>query len=197
MTECRTWIFGYGSLMWNPGFAYHCWRPALLKGYHRSYGMFSTRNRGTTGQPGMILSLAPGRFCTGKAFHVDPGQEEAALKYLDEREGLGRAHLRVRVPLHPMDGETGAGSGLVAPEGTGPQGNGGIIHAHTYLPNLGYQNYIQGVPMGRVAELIASGAGYGGSSFDYLRNLIEILAGMGIAEPELESLFGTVKRIQA
>ena len=72
-----------------------------------------------------------------------------------------------------------------------------MIHAHTYLPNLSYSNYIQGVPMGRMAELVASGEGYGGSSFEYLRNLIEILAGMGIAEPELENLFGAVKRIQA
>ena len=134
MKECRTWIFGYGSLMWNPGFAYHCWRPALLSGYHRSYGMFSTRNRGTTGQPGMILSLAPGRHCTGRAFHVEPGQEQAALEYLDEREGLGRAHLRVRVPLHLLDGEAGPNNlGKAGPSGggqtsgmAGAEGNVGI-----------------------------------------------------------------------
>lgn len=200
MKECRTWIFGYGSLMWNPGFAYHCWRPAMLRGYHRSYSMYSTRNRGTTGRPGMILSLSLGRQCAGRAFHVEPGQEQAALEYLDKREGVGRAHRRVRIPLHLMDGVRGAGGEPVSagegPEAAGAEGDGGLIHAHTYLPILNYTNYIHGIPMSRQAELIARGEGYGGSSFDYLRNLIEILAGMGIAEPELEKLFGEVRRIQ-
>ena len=187
MKESRTWIFGYGSLMWNPGFSYHCWRPALLRGYHRSYGMYSTRNRGTTGRPGMILTLAPGRDCPGMAYHVEPGQEEAALAYLDQREGLGKAHRRVRMPLHPVDGEA---------SGSAPERGNGILHAYAYLPILTYPNYIQGVPIDRQAELIAGGEGYGGSSFDYLRNLIEILSGMGVVEPELEKLFGEVRRVQ-
>lgn len=207
MKESRTWIFGYGSLMWNPGFSYHCWRPALLRGYHRSYGMYSTRNRGTTGRPGMILSLAPGRDCTGMAYHVEPGQEEATLAYLDQREGLGKAHRRVRIPLHPVNGEANtdvradfnaevradfnANAG-----GPAPMAGNGILHAYTYLPILSYPNYIQGVPVTRQAELVASGEGYGGSSFDYLRNTLETLSRMGVAEPELERLFGEVQRIQ-
>ncbi len=192
MKESRTWIFGYGSLMWNPGFSYHCWRPALLRGYHRSYGMYSTRNRGTTGRPGMILSLAPGRDCTGMAFHIEPGQEETALAYLDQREGVGKAHRRVRIPLQLVDGDAEANTNASGPAPVGDV----ILHAHTYLPILSYTNYIQGVPFDRQAELIARGEGYGGSSFDYLRELIETLSGMGVAEPELERLLGEARRIQ-
>jgi cation transport protein ChaC len=165
------WVFGYGSLMWNPGFPHAERRPAILNGYHRAYMMYSTRNRGTPDCPGAVLSLAPGRSCTGIAYRIAPGREAEALAYLDGREGAGRANKRVRVPLRFAD------------NGAGPP-----VHGWTYLPILTYSNYIGGVPPRRQAELVAQGAGKTGSAFDYLARLMEELARLGVQEPALEEL---------
>jgi glutathione-specific gamma-glutamylcyclotransferase len=175
-----TWVFGYGSLMWNPGFPCGERRPAVLRGYHRAYMMYSTRNRGTPESPGMVLSLAPGGQCVGMALRIEPGQEAEALAYLDKREGVGRAHRRVLVPIHWH----------AAP--AGPE-----QHAYTFLPILTYCNYIWGVPVERQAELVARGRGKTGTSFDYLRQVLEELARLRVAEPTLERLFAQAQRCQA
>src|SRR5689334_7846512 len=98
------WVFGYGSLMWLPGFECLEKRPAILKGYHRLYGIVSHRNRGTKENPGMVLSLAPGGEIKGLALRFDPKQTEKVLKYLDDREGTGRAHRRAAVPVWTIAG---------------------------------------------------------------------------------------------
>ena len=64
------WIFAYGSLMWNPGFAYVEWAPALIYGYHRALCISSDRWRGTPERPGLVLGLARGGACRGIAFRV-------------------------------------------------------------------------------------------------------------------------------
>jgi cation transport protein ChaC len=166
------WVFGYGSLMWNPGFACAERRPAVLRGYHRAYMMVSTRNRGTPDSPGMVLSLAPGGQCIGMALRIDPRQRAEALAYLDKREGVGRANQRVLMPLHA--------------HGAPPDP---LRHGWAYLPVLSYSNYIWGVPLSRQAELVARGCGQTGTSFDYLRLVLEELAKLRVCEPELERLF--------
>lgn len=171
------WVFGYGSLMWNPGFACAERRPAVMRGYHRAYMMYSTRNRGTPESPGMVLSLAPGGQCVGMALGVEPGHEAEAMAYLDKREGVGRAHRRVLVPVH-WYGEV----------------NGPAQHVWTYLPILTYSNYIWGVPLARQAELVASGCGKTGTSFDYLRRVLEELKHLQVREPTLERLFAEAQR---
>lgn len=173
------WIFGYGSLMWNPGFAHLHKRRAVLRGYHRAYMMYSTRNRGAPGCPGMVLSLAPGAQCVGMAFQPDPAHLTESLAYLDKREGLGRAHRRCVVPLEVETDE-------------GPR----IVPGTTYLPILTYSNYIGGVPLRRQAELVAIGRGGIGSSYDYLRLLMEELSVMEVAEPTLERLFRETNRVR-
>src|SRR5690349_17047992 len=64
------WLFGYGSLMWNPGFPYRAAEPALLKGYHRRFCVYSHRYRGTPEQPGLVLGLDRGGSCRGIAFRI-------------------------------------------------------------------------------------------------------------------------------
>ena len=180
--EAGAWLFGYGSLMWNPGFTFHCRHPAILSGYHRSYAMVSTRNRGTPARPGLLLSLAPGRECTGMAFHIEPERTEEAWAYLDQREGAGEAHRRVRVPIRMSQpkGDAGESNGTV---------NGAVIHAHVYLPILSYPNYINGVPQWRQAELVAQARGRVGTSLDYLKTLLAELDQLGVTEPALERLY--------
>ena len=171
------WIFGYGSLMWNPGFEHGEKRPATLGGYHRAYMMYSTRNRGNPDHPGMVLSLAPGGECQGMAIAVRPGCEEAALAYLDKREGVGRAHRRVIVPVRMDSGAAAA-----------------VLPVTTFLPILTYSNYIPRVPLERQAELVAHGRGSIGSSFEYLHLLMEELQRMQVSEPTLERLYAEACR---
>jgi glutathione-specific gamma-glutamylcyclotransferase len=174
-------VFGYGSLMWNPGFAHAERRPALLRGYHRAYMMYSTRNRGTPESPGMVLSLAPGGEVVGMAIRIEPGREGEALPYLDKREGVGRAHRRVLMPVH-----------WYRPDDGGPEGT--VQHVWTYVPILTYSNYIWGVPLERQAELVARGCGKTGTSFDYLRQVLEELARIHVSEPTLERLYAEAQR---
>ena len=64
------WVFGYGSLMWDAGFAYRAAQPALLHGYHRAFCVYSHRFRGTQQKPGLVLGLNPGGACRGMAFQI-------------------------------------------------------------------------------------------------------------------------------
>jgi cation transport protein ChaC len=172
-----TWVFGYGSLMWHPGFPLAECRPAVLHGYHRAYMMYSTRNRGTPDCPGMVLSLAPGGECVGTAMRIAPQHEAGALEYLDQREGVGRANRRVLMPLRWQ----GSANGIAQP-------------AYVYLPILSYSNYIWGVPLARQAELVARGCGKTGTSYDYLRRVLEELQKLQVREPALERLFAEAGR---
>ena len=80
------WVFGYGSLMWQPGFDHAERRRATLAGYHRALCGRTVHHRGTTERPGLVMGLAPGDACVGVAFRVAPGSEMAVRAYLHECE---------------------------------------------------------------------------------------------------------------
>ena len=67
---CDVWVFAYGSLMWDPGFAHVEAQPALLRGYHRRFCVYSHRYRGTPERPGLVLGLDRGGACKGIAYRV-------------------------------------------------------------------------------------------------------------------------------
>ena len=72
MTTPHPWVFGYGSLIWNPGFAFLRSEKALLRGAHRSLSIYSHRHRGTPDLPGLVFGLSRGGSCLGVAFEVAP-----------------------------------------------------------------------------------------------------------------------------
>ncbi|MBV6658374.1 MAG: gamma-glutamylcyclotransferase [Devosiaceae bacterium] len=80
------WVFGYGSLIWRPGFPFRASYPARLFGYHRSLCVYSYVHRGTPERPGLVMGLDRGGSCSGLVFHVDAGHREEVLRYLRERE---------------------------------------------------------------------------------------------------------------
>src|SRR5258708_40082984 len=84
------WVFAYGSLMWNPGFAHDAAEPALLRGWHRSFCVYSHRYRGTPERPGLVLGLDRGGACPGLALRIPAAAAEAAMSYLWEREMVWR-----------------------------------------------------------------------------------------------------------
>ena len=81
-------VFAYGSLIWRPGFAHLGARPALLRGYHRRFCIWSRHYRGTPERPGLVLGLDRGGACQGVVFEVAAEAAAAVLEYLDARENL-------------------------------------------------------------------------------------------------------------
>ncbi len=86
--EGEFWVFGYGSLMWDPGFEYVEAHPALLHGYHRRLCLWSVRYRGTVDHPGLVLGLDRGGSCHGYAYHVPHALTAEVVDYLCDRELL-------------------------------------------------------------------------------------------------------------
>ena len=106
------WLFGYRSLIWDPGFPVAERRIGRVTGWHRSFCMRSIHHRETVDHPGLVLALdrAEAAFCTGVVFRVAAGTEAATIAALRERELVSSAYLKRRLPVETEDG---AGSGSV------------------------------------------------------------------------------------
>jgi cation transport protein ChaC len=156
------WVFGYGSLMWEPGFSYAEVRHARLFGWHRRLCLLSVRNRGTEDRPGLVLAVDRGGSCHGLAFRVDAEHVEETRAYLWERELSTDAYrpLRARVRLD----------------------NGERVTALTFVARPGHRQYLRAESPERAAELVCQGQGQLGTSLDYLRNVVRHLDEIGIAD---------------
>jgi glutathione-specific gamma-glutamylcyclotransferase len=100
------WVFGYGSLMWNPGFPYAEKQPAVAHGVHRRLCVYSTRYRGTPEKPGLVMGLLSGGCCHGIAFRVLAKDVPPTRAYLTEREQLNKVYFEVFRPVKLRDGRT-------------------------------------------------------------------------------------------
>ncbi len=154
-TNHDLWVFGYGSLMWDPGVPHAESQAALLRGYHRSFSLASTRAWGSPEAPGLVASLLPGGSCRGRAFRVASGDREQVLEYLAWRE---RAYLRRQVHLELEAGRVAA-------------------VAHVADPN--HPRFIASLEPEQAARLVRQGVGDKGSSRDYLANTVDHLEYMG------------------
>jgi cation transport protein ChaC len=161
------YVFGYGSLIWKPGFAHAGLHPALLRGFHRRFCIWSRSYRGTPEAPGLVLGLARGGACRGVAFRVPAVQAAKVLAYLDEREMTGGVYHRRRVPLRLLDtGETKQAVAFVADR-----------HAPAYCAALTPE---------AMAEAIARGHGIMGPNREYLLNTVAHLRELGVRDAGLD-----------
>src|SRR2546430_9129684 len=80
------WVFGYGSLIWRPGFDHLERQPARLIGAHRALCVFSHVHRGTPERPGLVLGLDFGGACRGIAYRVAAAKRAETVHYLRARE---------------------------------------------------------------------------------------------------------------
>lgn len=166
------WVFGYGSLMWRPGFAYRAALPARLAGYHRAFCIYSQHYRGTPDRPGLVLGLAPGGACDGLAFAVPAGDAERVRAYLDERELAGYAY---RAAVLPVDVD------------------GRRVAAYSFVADPGHPLYAGDLGLERAAAIIMEAGGSAGLNREYLINTIRHLEQQGIVEAELHAL---LKRVE-
>ena len=161
------WVFGYGSLMWDPGFPFTDRQPALLHGYHRRFCVYSHRYRGTPKVPGLVFGLDRGGSCRGLAFRVAAADVPDTLVYLWDREmvsGVYKPSLR-RVRL---------------PEAAVP--------ACCFVVDRTHRQYCGGLALDEAAEVICRAQGLRGPNCDYLFNTIRHLQDLGIADRRLEAL---------
>jgi cation transport protein ChaC len=163
------WIFGYGSLMWDPGFTYIEKQPATLLGFHRSFCIYSHHYRGTSERPGLVLGLDKGGICQGIAFRVDRLKWPNVVSYLDERELIGYAYQAV---------ETDINFGC----------SGTVVQAYTYIADSSHPNYAGDIGFDRAINIIMAAAGISGLNRDYLIQLIQQLQKYGYTEPYLYQL---------
>ena len=96
------WVFGYGSLMWRPGFAYEEVHRATLVGYRRCFCLYSTHHRGSPDRPGLVLGLDRGGACHGLVFRVAAERRLATLDYLTAREQISGGSSRMTLRLYSV-----------------------------------------------------------------------------------------------
>ncbi|MBI1179559.1 MAG: gamma-glutamylcyclotransferase [Alphaproteobacteria bacterium] len=155
------WIFGYGSLMWRPGFAYLDVEPARLYGFHRAFCVYSWHHRGTRERPGLVLGLDRGGSCLGRAYRVARGLESEVIAYLDAREMVTAVYRPIRHPVH-LPGRT--------------------VTARAYVVERGHAQYAGKLSPEEQARWIDGAEGVSGINLDYLASTVAHLDEMGIAD---------------
>lgn len=171
------WIFGYGSLVWEPGFQWEERVLARLPGWHRSFCMRSIHHRGTTERPGLVLALdaAEGAACQGVAFAVAAERAAPVLDALRERELISSAYLERMLPVSLADGRR--------------------VEAVTYVVDPDHVQYCGGIPLEDQARIILGATGGRGPNRDYLWNTAAHLNDLGIADPDLDWLAERVRAL--
>lgn len=172
------WVFGYGSLLWNPGFELREKAVGTLWGWHRSFCMRSIHHRGTVDDPGLVLALdaAEGAHCQGVAFAVAEGQEAQTLDYLRERELVSSAYLETHQEIVLRDGRR--------------------VEAVTYVIDPDHVQYCH-LDLEEQARIIARAVGGRGPNTDYLHNTAEHLKELGIEDADLDWLSARVRALSA
>lgn len=167
------WVFGYGSLMWNPGFPYVERVAGVVKGYHRRFCVASHRYRGTPERPGLVLGLDRGGTCRGVAFRVAASHTVATLDYLWDREMISRVYrpkmLRVRLA------------------------GGRMADACAFTVDRGHGQYCGCLERDDIADRIVASVGERGPNLDYLVNTVAHLEDMGIHDRGLRALLEAVR----
>lgn len=168
--EPDLWVFGYGSLLWNPGFPYVARALAVLEGYHRSFCMWSIHHRGTEENPGLVLALDAhdGARCHGVAFGVAREFRDGTLAALRERELISSAYHEAWLNVQLTDGRE--------------------VEAVTYVIDPQHRQYTGDLSLERQAEVIAGAFGGRGPNSEYLSNTAAHLRELGLADPDLEWL---------
>lgn len=161
------WVFGYGSLMWRPGFDYQEVARAHLYGAHRSLCVLSHTHRGTPEAPGLVMGLDRGGSCLGLAFRVDEKKGESVIAYLRARELDSDVYIetqrRVRVTHRMVE-----------------------VEALLYVVDRAHPQYVQRLNREKALAMIRSGHGHSGPNRDYVINTADHLRELGISDPELE-----------
>lgn len=160
--------------MWRPGFEPDAMVAAEIQGHHRALCIRSTHYRGTAEVPGVVLGLAPGGSCTGRALGVTPERADEVIAYLDARELIGSyVYDRLEVQARRLDTEQ-------------------PVTAWTYVARADHPDFLGDLPLPDLLHLIRQGHGLAGSNVDYVRSTAAHLREMGISDPLLDRVLAAL-----
>jgi cation transport protein ChaC len=171
------WVFGYGSLMWRPGFAYLERRPARHHGRRRAFCIYSVHHRGTPERKGLVLGLAPGGSVRGIAYRIAEARWGATYAYLMEREQPTETYVEHYARAVLDDGRH--------------------VRALTFLSDRGHPQWAGVLSLEAQAELIAGASGLSGRNADYLADLVTHLREENIRDADMERLLILVRAREA
>jgi len=166
------WIFGYGSLMWNPAFHFAEKRGGLVHGYHRRFCMWIAGGRGTPEVPGLMLALDRGGSCRGMAFRIAPDQVDEELDIIWSRE-MGGGSYRARWVNVRTDR--------------------GMVRALTFVIDRDNLRYSSEIPRDLMIAHIANARGWLGSCAEYLANTVAHLRKLGIEDGPMHDMLNRVR----
>lgn len=164
------WVFGYGSLMWRPGFPFVETIPARLHGAHRALCVWSVSHRGTTARPGLVLGLDRGGSCRGVAFRVAEDNGDSVKDYLRSRELVTNIYREVHRPVQ-IEGD---------PRRT--------VSALVYVVDRRHKDYAGILDPEAALDVVRAGHGSSGANRDYVTNTVDHLVRLGIRDHALEWL---------
>ena len=162
------WVFGYGSLIWRPGFRFVSQQVALLRGVHRRLCIYSHRHRGTDAQPGLVFGLMPGGSCRGMAFEVADADWDEVHAYLSEREMDRGVYKEATRPVVLSDG-------AVAP-------------ALAFLADTRHVQYAGKLEIAEQVRLVRLGVGESGANPEYVLETARRLNELGIGDRYLDEV---------
>jgi cation transport protein ChaC len=169
------WVFGYGSLMWHPGFPHLEVRVGRIYGYSRRFCIYSHIYRGTPERPGLVFGLDQGGSCRGLAYRVPQAEGESVLDYLYERE---------------------MGTAIYFPRWVPVRTEQDVVQAITFVVDPTHRQYTGHLDETQVARLICQGHGDRGSCYDYLRNTVQHLSALGLRDRRLLDLLDEVEALR-
>lgn len=170
------WIFGYGSLMWDPRFPYVQWAPALVYGYHRALCILSNRWRGTPERPGLVLGLDRGGACRGIAFRVARADAQATLEALWAREMRRRVYWPRLLRTRLADND---------------------VQALAFVADCAHAAYAGHLSMEETARRVANSRGARGPNLEYLVRTVEHLAELGVRDHNLLRVLDATRALEA
>lgn len=168
------WVFGYGSLMWRPGFEFAECRPARLHGYHRAFCVYSHVHRGTPERPGLVFGLDAGGSCRGVAFRVEAAEAAETRAYLQAREQVTSVYVE-RMTNVVLDDSLQR------------------VEALCFVVDRKHRQYAGALDFDTQVDLIARGEGQSGKNPEYLESTLSHLDEAGVADKELTRLWHAVE----
>ncbi|WIJ25610.1 gamma-glutamylcyclotransferase [Devosia sp. RR2S18] len=162
------WVFGYGSLIWNPGFPYVSAQQGLLRGAHRSLSIISHHHRGTPERPGLVFGLTRGGSCRGMVFEVADADWPEVRRYLEAREQVTALYRDVMRPVRLADRRQ--------------------VSALTFLVDERHEQFAGRLEVGAQLEMVRQGVGISGRNVDYVLNTVRHLEELGIRDHQLMAL---------
>ena len=162
------WVFGYGSLIWNPGFAHVSAQQGLLRGAHRSLSIVSHHHRGTVERPGLVFGLTRGGSCRGMVFEVEDAQWPSVYAYLQQREQVTSVYRDVMRPVRLADGRA--------------------VHALAFLVDEHHEQFAGHLSLEQQLAMVRAGVGLSGRNVDYVLNTARHLRELGIRDRQLMAL---------